>query len=79
MTKITTLTLKYFFDNIILTENSRRIGTITDIFLKGTQLIGKPECDVLLAQCAVHLARAKKSHEVYNALKAVYESIEQVS
>ena len=26
-------------------------------FLQGCQLIGKPECDVLLAQATVHLAR----------------------
>merc|ERR1712142_1086635 len=44
---------------------------------QGCQLIGKPECDVLLAQATVHLARAKKSHEVYRALKSVYQTIEQ--
>jgi len=44
---------------------------------QGCQLIGKPECDVLLAQATVHLARAKKSHEVYKALAAVYQSIDQ--
>ncbi|XP_023335284.1 ATPase WRNIP1 isoform X2 [Eurytemora carolleeae] len=44
---------------------------------QGTQLIGKPECDVLLAHATVHLARAKKSHEIYNALNAVYSNIDQ--
>jgi len=44
---------------------------------QGCQLIGKPECDVLLAQATVHLARAKKSHEVYRALKSVYQTIDQ--
>ncbi|KAK3085285.1 hypothetical protein FSP39_001068 [Pinctada imbricata] len=29
--------------------------------------IGMPECDVILAQCAVYMARAPKSVEVYNA------------
>lgn len=28
-----------------------------------------PECDVLLVQCAVSLARAPKSREVYDAMK----------
>lgn len=35
---------------------------------QGAQLIGMPECDVLLAQCAVYLARAPKSQEVYRAM-----------
>ncbi|XP_050361824.1 ATPase WRNIP1-like [Nymphalis io] len=39
--------------------------------LQGCQHIGMPECDVLLAQCAVRLARADKSHEVYHAMKKV--------
>lgn len=37
--------------------------------LHGCQVIGMPECDVLLAECAVYLARADKSVEVYHALK----------
>ncbi|KOB65587.1 ATPase WRNIP1, partial [Operophtera brumata] len=37
--------------------------------LQGCQQIGMPECDVLLAQCAVRLARAPKSREVYCAMK----------
>eukprot|EP00088_Acartia_fossae_P044401 TRINITY_DN4710_c0_g1_i1.p1 TRINITY_DN4710_c0_g1~~TRINITY_DN4710_c0_g1_i1.p1 ORF type:complete len:530 (+),score=125.42 TRINITY_DN4710_c0_g1_i1:44-1633(+) len=44
---------------------------------QGCQLIGKPECDVLLAQATVHLARAPKSHEVYGGLLNVYQSIEE--
>ncbi|XP_067002480.2 ATPase WRNIP1 [Anabrus simplex] len=36
--------------------------------MHGCQLLGMPECDVLLAQCAVYLARAPKSVEVYHAL-----------
>ena len=42
----------------------------------GLQLLGRPECDVLLAQATVHLARAPKSHEVYSALTNVYEAID---
>ena len=45
--------------------------------MQGCQLIGKPECNVLLAQCAVYLARAKKSPEVYAAMGNVIESIRQ--
>ncbi|XP_072936904.1 ATPase WRNIP1-like isoform X2 [Epargyreus clarus] len=37
--------------------------------LQGCQQIGMPECDVLLAQCAVRLARAPKSREVYKAMQ----------
>lgn len=32
-------------------------------------MIGMPECDVLLGQCTVYLAKAPKSRSVYNALK----------
>ncbi|PVU92097.1 hypothetical protein BB561_004046 [Smittium simulii] len=31
--------------------------------------IGYPECDVILAHCSVYMARAKKSVEVYKAIK----------
>ena len=44
--------------------------------MQGSQLLGKPECDVLLAQAAVHLARAPKSHKVYHALSRVYQEID---
>jgi len=44
--------------------------------MQGTQLLGRPECDVLLAQCTTYLARAKKSHEVYGALGEVYRVID---
>lgn len=44
--------------------------------MQGSQLLGKPECDVLLAQAVVHLARAPKSHEVYHALGRVYKEID---
>ncbi|XP_026468228.1 ATPase WRNIP1-like [Ctenocephalides felis] len=43
---------------------------------QGAQLIGMPECDVLLAQCAVYLARAPKSQEVYRAMLECGSSIE---
>ena len=37
-------------------------------------VIGRPECNVLLAQCAIYLAKAPKSHLVYAAMnKAVQE------
>ncbi|CAK1550093.1 unnamed protein product [Leptosia nina] len=43
--------------------------------LHGCQHIGMPESDVLLAQCAVRLARAPKSPEVYHAMKRVQQSL----
>ena len=45
--------------------------------MQGCQLIGKPECNVLLAQTAVYLARAKKSHEVYGAMNDCIQSIRE--
>lgn len=36
--------------------------------MQGCQLLGLPECDVLLAQCAIYLARAPKSREADSAL-----------
>ena len=44
--------------------------------MQGSQLVGRPECDKLLAHCAVYLARAPKSHEVYHALGEVYKCID---
>ncbi|KAF9804106.1 hypothetical protein SFRURICE_020534 [Spodoptera frugiperda] len=43
--------------------------------LQGCQQLGMPECDVLLAQCAVRLARAPKSTEVYRAMKRCRKSL----
>ncbi|XP_038210793.1 ATPase WRNIP1-like isoform X2 [Zerene cesonia] len=45
--------------------------------LEGCKHIGMPECDVLLAQCAVRLARAPKSTEVYHAMKRVQRSLRE--
>lgn len=39
--------------------------------------IGMPECDVILAQCVVYLARAKKSVEVYQAYGRVKQDVKQ--
>ena len=44
--------------------------------MQGAQLLGRPECDVLLAQATTHLARAPKSHEIYGALTNVYNAID---
>ncbi|OAD61154.1 ATPase WRNIP1, partial [Eufriesea mexicana] len=38
--------------------------------MHGCQMIGMPECDVLLAECVLYLARAPKSRLIYNALKS---------
>merc|ERR1719397_462773 len=42
----------------------------------GTQLLCRPECDVLLAHCATFLARARKSHAVYGALGRAYDAVD---
>ena len=44
--------------------------------MQGSQLLGRPECDLLLAQATVHLARARKSHELQHALSRVYSIID---
>lgn len=40
-------------------------------------MIGMPECDVLLGQCTVYLAKAPKSRSIYNALKAAEKVISE--
>ena len=45
--------------------------------MQGCQLIGRPECDIILAQCTTYLARAKKSHEVYNAMNKAKKLIRE--
>lgn len=37
--------------------------------LNAVQLVGMPEADVIIAQCAIYLARAPKSTEAYKAMK----------
>ncbi|XP_012543673.2 ATPase WRNIP1 [Monomorium pharaonis] len=43
--------------------------------MHGCQMIGMPECDVLLGQCTLYLAKAPKSRSIYNALKATEKVI----
>ena len=43
--------------------------------MQSVQLLGMPECDVPLAHCAVKLARAGKSVEVYKAYKQCYQDV----
>ncbi|XP_047987017.1 ATPase WRNIP1-like isoform X2 [Leguminivora glycinivorella] len=45
--------------------------------LQGCQHVGMPEADVLLAQCAVRLARAPKSREVYVAMQRCQRSLKE--
>ncbi|XP_030755186.1 ATPase WRNIP1-like [Sitophilus oryzae] len=45
--------------------------------MEGCQLIGMPEADVLLAQCAIYLARAPKSREADSALARAKALIQQ--
>ncbi|KMQ95100.1 atpase wrnip1 [Lasius niger] len=50
------------------------LGVAVDT-MYGCQMIGMPECDVLLGQCTVYLAKAPKSRSIYNALKAAEKII----
>ena len=45
--------------------------------MQGCQMIGRPECDVLLAQCVIYLAKAPKSHLVYAAMQRAQEHIKK--
>lgn len=45
--------------------------------MQGCQLLGMPEADVLLAQCAIYLARAPKSREADSALAEAKRVIKQ--
>lgn len=40
------------------------------------QFLGRPECDVHLAQVVVYLARCKKSNELYDAINSIKKEIE---
>ncbi|MFA5022478.1 MAG: replication-associated recombination protein A [Patescibacteria group bacterium] len=42
---------------------------------QGCHFLGMPECDIILGQCVVYLARAKKSVEVYQAYGKVKEDV----
>ncbi|KAF5303072.1 hypothetical protein FQR65_LT08401 [Abscondita terminalis] len=47
--------------------------------MQGCQLLGMPECDVLLAQCAIYLAKSPKSMEAYFALNEAKSVIQKHS
>lgn len=42
---------------------------------QGAEILGHPECDVILAQCVAYLAMAPKSNAVYGAVKAIKDEI----
>ncbi len=42
---------------------------------QGCHYIGMPECDIILGQCVVYLARAKKSVEIYQAYGQVKQDV----
>lgn len=42
---------------------------------QGCHFIGMPECDIILAQCVVYLAKSKKSVEIYQAYGKVKEDV----
>ncbi|KAI4483374.1 hypothetical protein M0802_013424 [Mischocyttarus mexicanus] len=44
--------------------------------MSGCKMIGMPECDVLLAQCTIYLARAPKSRLMEDALRAAQKIVE---
>lgn len=54
-------------------SNALTVATST---LAAVQAVGMPEADCIIAHCAVYLARAPKSREVYNAFNRCKASIE---
>uniref|UniRef100_A0A182IM42 UBZ4-type domain-containing protein n=1 Tax=Anopheles atroparvus TaxID=41427 RepID=A0A182IM42_ANOAO len=58
----------------IADTNALQVATTA---LTAVQSVGMPEADVIIAHCAVYLARAPKSREVYDAYKRCRESIDQ--
>lgn len=46
--------------------------------MHGCQLIGMPECDVLLNQCTIYLARAPKSREADDVLRRAKNLIKNI-
>ncbi|CAG9784259.1 unnamed protein product [Diatraea saccharalis] len=61
-------------EDIGLADSSALVEAVA--CLQGCQHIGMPECNVLLVQCAVRLARAPKSQEVYRAMKRCQQHLE---
>ncbi|EAT48398.1 AAEL000550-PA [Aedes aegypti] len=51
--------------------------TVATSTLAAVQAVGMPEADCIIAHCAVYLARAPKSREVYNAFNRCKASIGQ--
>lgn len=51
--------------------------TVATSTLSAVQAVGMPEADCIIAHCAVYLARAPKSREVYNAFNRCKASIAQ--
>ncbi|XP_053679187.1 ATPase WRNIP1-like [Anopheles nili] len=58
----------------IADTNALQVATAT---LAAVQSVGMPEADCIIAHCAVYLARAPKSREVYDAYKRCRASIDQ--
>ncbi|XP_049289896.1 ATPase WRNIP1-like [Anopheles funestus] len=54
--------------------NALQVATAT---LAAVQSVGMPEADCIIAHCAVYLARAPKSREVYEAYKRCRASIDE--
>ncbi|XP_053685286.1 ATPase WRNIP1-like [Sabethes cyaneus] len=50
--------------------------TVTTATLAAVQAVGMPEADCIIAHCAVYLARAPKSREVYNAFNRCKAALE---
>uniref|UniRef100_A0A8D8F3L9 ATPase WRNIP1 n=3 Tax=Culex pipiens TaxID=7175 RepID=A0A8D8F3L9_CULPI len=59
----------------IADTNALTVATST---LAAVQAVGMPEADCIIAHCAVYLARAPKSREVYNAFNRCKAALKEV-
>jgi len=55
--------------------NSQALVQVVSVY-QACQFLGRPECDIHLAQAVVYLAKCKKSNELYEALLEVKRDVE---
>ncbi|PWA00569.1 hypothetical protein BB558_003368 [Smittium angustum] len=59
--------VRFASEDIGIADNNALVLAVST--MTAVEKIGYPECDVILSHCATYMARAKKSIEVYKAIK----------
>ena len=65
-----------FASEDIGTANSRALEQAVSAY-QACHFIGMPECNVILAQAVVYMAKCKKSNELYSAYKKVAQDVQE--